>query len=47
MTTVAKLASHTASTATSVLKPENKYAQNISWLDTHKEGSIILWIQKT
>lgn len=27
MTRVAELASHTASTATSVLKPENKYAQ--------------------
>lgn len=29
------------------VKTENKYAQNTSWLDAHKEGSVILWIQKT
>lgn len=36
MTRVTELASYTASTATSVLKPENKYAQNTSWLDTQR-----------
>lgn len=47
MTRVTGLVSYTASTATSMLKPENKHAQNTSRLDPHKEGSIILWIQKT